>query len=1752
MSSVFGAPPPIIPQTPLVSSIEEERILAYHKDLLDRSLKFSPAVEKKIKRDSSRVTTWDTETAGLRSNQAIYEGAFMHGTGDSAQFHHFFGIPSTIEDTSTPTKWDRFSIDQIEKRQEALNGVPARHTFADALIEEGIPQQEIPRYALDKLKGRDIWTQNGRFENEGIKARIDPDFLDEVLESDDFRIQSHTPGGGLYPTDKTVRELTSKAKGLGNTVTGTQQGYLNAWEDVFKSGYSKVLRKDPGQGVSRVFELMDLTKSVYAMAQNRGLMEKNGELFTGTSVNTFSELFFGQKEAHGALPDVSMQERFRHHMLGAGHAMMAGEDLPERMKEYFRRVGESQPEQKYRNRVTNFIRSFQKQQEYHSAELRGATPQELEKEFGKMDDFVTSFNPTTWDNVIRERQPDGTYLESPIELPGRRNVKKSFNLEDVARSMEHRQKTQHGVHIDNMAAYEEAKRTFIDPYNEVLQSHLGKGVPRHQAITMALESPNVREAAAKVESSSSSVLKNMTSAAEEATPSAFKGFLRENWKIGLGAIGAIWAANKIAGDDDAYNYIEGMGHSGISGSSRKYNTDFGSGWNALRGLVRAEETFAEMLASKEFILARKASKVEKTLGKGSFGEAVLMSSNFRGNDFKFVRKTGEIGPHEIEALQKAGHTNVPDFYGSEKTWYGRVRSIDMEVFEGTHLQDFPAKGASLVQPQIDMALKALNEAGFNHGDTHFGNIMITPAPGGHKVGLIDLGKATRVTGPGTVRDAEQISSWQRLLERRDANGGVLTADMLDSKAGVGFRDPVRVSEAERAILGKGKVPGRPNSNTAGNIIDGQQKGGLLGARRIKETDFGSPWQGIKAGLMAGVFTANAIGGAMPALPSVPTRTADIVQTIKSSITEMRSSSVTKTVVSRAGDDFLALDGVNQGLKKGPYLDFLGIESQNVYNWPDAVAQIKASGRKNIMITAHGLNGSGFAIETGAAGGQVDIASASWLSSQLPEKDGYKVFMDSCQGVSSLATNAGYDPQTLAKVKANAAKLDHSVLSIHDVKGIQGSNIYARDKLGYGGMTYPGHLPRPSSLIQSDSYMNPFHLDVMSGKGMTNKPGHFGQAADQFSWGRWSKEIHTDTTDGGTLTKSYVSDLEKDFNTQLGKQRSKAVTETVQTPFTRQVETLQTIPGSEIPSNVSAQSAFGLDMLGPRGRDPIQKGRVRRRAKVKSRKNRQAPTKLTPTSGPVAPAQPSLPQLSPPPQGQIPRGRHVPGMPTLKAPSEVSIPRGKVAEAPLGMPNLRTPVEASVPRGKASPPTIIERIRALEAGEGAVHGKSPEQILGNLQPQVPNITGAPSATVTPAREVLGVKEATAAGHPNRQTSNIVSSVAEQVAEKTANPAMGISKLNKPIQAIEGAKGAVTGGGGLIAAGMVAAGGLFWAISGSSKKDGGDQFGSPWAGLRNALGDVIGETSEQYAKARARERKKEEESGGDGSIEGINKYFGGGELEESGRIWDYQVEDADTVRLMMMGGGAVSMRLAGIDAPEIKHDDEKFRVWGDQPYGHEAKQKLQSLLDQQSSLSYISDPNASGSYGRKVGMLIGDNGLNINLQMVREGAAGALPYGKREEQIASASEFRHAEMDALGAQRGMWSTKEWQIAQRAQLNSKKRTTNVSFTDLGRLYSNFKTSSILLRMRNPDSDLSEMTASGGRDDHNIIEGLGHGWAQSNRQDNLDDFGSGYRLLEGVIPSAPKSLKASRSLQNAHYVATTNGRQIMKHDVAIGHHRG
>jgi endonuclease YncB( thermonuclease family) len=139
----------------------------------------------------------------------------------------------------------------------------------------------------------------------------------------------------------------------------------------------------------------------------------------------------------------------------------------------------------------------------------------------------------------------------------------------------------------------------------------------------------------------------------------------------------------------------------------------------------------------------------------------------------------------------------------------------------------------------------------------------------------------------------------------------------------------------------------------------------------------------------------------------------------------------------------------------------------------------------------------------------------------------------------------------------------------------------------------------------------------------------------------------------------------------------------------------------------------------------------------------------------------------------------------------------------------------------------------------------------------------------------------------------------------------------------------------------------------------------------------------------------------------------------------VEDADTITVNRGGAinnglasfmgttGQAKFRLAGIDAPETSHE---YRAA--QPYAEAAKKIAQELLANAKEVKVVVEPGES-TYGRQVGMVYVD-GKNLNLELVKRGAAAYLPYkGKGKPPMYDQQAFEKAEEQAYEARRGMWS-------------------------------------------------------------------------------------------------------------------------------------
>ena len=200
------------------------------------------------------------------------------------------------------------------------------------------------------------------------------------------------------------------------------------------------------------------------------------------------------------------------------------------------------------------------------------------------------------------------------------------------------------------------------------------------------------------------------------------------------------------------------------------------------------------------------------------------------------------------------------------------------------------------------------------------------------------------------------------------------------------------------------------------------------------------------------------------------------------------------------------------------------------------------------------------------------------------------------------------------------------------------------------------------------------------------------------------------------------------------------------------------------------------------------------------------------------------------------------------------------------------------------------------------------------------------------------------------------------------------------------------------------------------------------VRNLIGRFISNTfkpSEQFAENQTRAILSSSSLGAQSytSLRGQNLT----KVSISGN-YNINVEDADTITLQRnLGSGpmknfffgrknssSMSIRLAGIDSPEVAHQNR-----GAQPYAEAAKRIAQDMISRAKNVEVVFDDKDS-TYGRRVGVLYAD-GVNVNLELIKRGAAAYLPYrSKQGRPIYDQQEFSAAEETAYKSKRGMWRT------------------------------------------------------------------------------------------------------------------------------------
>lgn len=120
---------------------------------------------------------------------------------------------------------------------------------------------------------------------------------------------------------------------------------------------------------------------------------------------------------------------------------------------------------------------------------------------------------------------------------------------------------------------------------------------------------------------------------------------------------------------------------------------------------------------------------------------------------------------------------------------------------------------------------------------------------------------------------------------------------------------------------------------------------------------------------------------------------------------------------------------------------------------------------------------------------------------------------------------------------------------------------------------------------------------------------------------------------------------------------------------------------------------------------------------------------------------------------------------------------------------------------------------------------------------------------------------------------------------------------------------------------------------------------------------------------------------------------------------KVHDGDSIHLLPAGQQRVIVRLAGIDAPELR-----------QPYGTASRNYLRSLVYNQTVDAYC---HKTDRYQRELCVIFAA-GTDVNLAMINNGFAWHYKKYQSEQTRTQRSRYSAAERSAKTARRGLWQS------------------------------------------------------------------------------------------------------------------------------------
>ena len=532
---------------------------------------------QRLQRALGRTTALDIETGGIDPRLSVYESSLAHyGAPIRGEL---FRLSQSDRDDLTP-----FAQKLLRERGEAL-GIPdlAGRLTSDATLPSS---EKWASSVFGGISGRDLIIQNLKFESGFLGARFGEEEFQSWLKGARLETKSagSVPQSKLFETDEKVLRLLSDAQH--ETGAPTREAFeetTKKWGRVFTEGYYSSFFGEgsrPAEGVTRVYDQLNITRSVLGLAQAKGAMVASFDVHTGTSIDLFSQYAYGQKEFHAAPLDVKMQQHSLETFLDIGRRLTEDRDLTESQKGLLQYIGERQPELKRENarkRLLTAFFGFEEQRE-------GLKPGSLE---GQLETF-RDVAPSSYNRPYERYNPSTDSWEAAGEIRGRSQRGKEVALKDmdaVVRKLQHRAGSRGGAHVDYQEEWERLKGGVIARYEEQKKLNLGRVGPNIGFSDIKTRETTrgdlfaTREEAILSAAASEGVVKARAEAmAGPAAPDG-PGRFGRNWKTaGALGLGAIVVGSLFSGSDDEYNYIEGLRHEGMAGSSRRYTTEFGSGY----------------------------------------------------------------------------------------------------------------------------------------------------------------------------------------------------------------------------------------------------------------------------------------------------------------------------------------------------------------------------------------------------------------------------------------------------------------------------------------------------------------------------------------------------------------------------------------------------------------------------------------------------------------------------------------------------------------------------------------------------------------------------------------------------------------------------------------------------------------------------------------------------------------------------------------------------------------------------------------------------------------------------------------------------------------------------------------------------------------------------------------------------------------------------------------------------------------------